>query len=164
VQIEFEIFGDRLIKRRILRVGLRGRNMAPAFFVMSKYFYAMEKRLFETEGASGLGQKWGALKEETSKAKARMSLRPEILRATDVLRKSLTQPNAKFSRRKITFGEMFVGTTDPKAKHHYWGAPRANVPMRRPVVFREVDKVMWVKMAQEYLITGEIAERLPVFI
>lgn len=161
MRIEFEAFGDKIVSRNIMRIGQRSVNMVPVFMPMSKFFYALEKQLFATAGASG-EMPWQDTKDETKQRKARSADATErsnadkILRAKDVLMKSLTRPNAKFSRRRFRPHEMFLGTTDPKAVHHYYGAPAAHLPMRRPIVFRNIDKVAWVKMAQEFLITGKV--------
>lgn len=159
MKIEFEAFGDKIISRDIFRVGERATNMVPVFVPMSKFFYAMEKALFASAGASG-GSPWPDIKEKTKQRKAASKDPKEranankILRAKNVLMNSLTRPNAKYSRRQLRPHEMFLGTTDPKAVHHYYGTE--DMPARPPVVFREVDKVQWIKMAQQFLITGEV--------
>lgn len=152
MRVEFEAFGHKQVARNIMRVSYRGQNLRPVFIVMSKYFYAMEKALFESEGASG-GERWPDLAASTVR---RRGTSHPILRVEDVLLKSLTRPNARFSMRQIKGDSMKLGTTDPKAVHHYFGAPRANVPKRRPIVFREVDKVQWVKLMQNFIITGNV--------
>lgn len=155
MRIEFDIFGDKQVKRDILRIGARAGNLKPLFFVMAKYFYAIERKQFDSQGGFASGG-WDALKDATIRRKAKKNQSTEILRADDVLMKSLTRPNARFSKRTIREGEMFLGTTDPVAVHHQHGAPNANVPQRRPVEFRKQDRVAWVKMLQQYIITRNL--------
>lgn len=162
-RIDFDAFGDKPVSRSMFRMGKKVTDLRPVFLIMSRYFYAMEKALFASEGASG-GSPWEDLKDATRKRKAQLGQRPEKLRAEDVLMRSLTRSNARYSRRTMRTEELFLGTSDPKAIHHYFGAPAAGVPERRPIVFREVDKVAWVKMLQRYIITGESpVPTFPVF-
>lgn len=158
MRIEFEAFGEKIVAAKIERVGHRSVNMQPIFVVMAKRFYRREKELFLT---GGLGL-WDRLKAATVAAKARSSNArtrsnsPNALRASDVLMKSLTQPNARYSKRTIRGTTFDLGTSDPKAIHHYWGAPRAGIPARPPIMFLRVDKVQWVKDAQSYVIAGKV--------
>lgn len=161
MRVEFDVFGDTQINRDILRVGSRGENPRPAFYTMSKYFYLMEREQFATEGGFASGS-WPDLQDATKASKRSSSNATvranadNILRGTDTLMKSLTRPNARFSIRRIRKDELFLGTRDPKTKHHQHGAPGANVPQRRPVEFRRKDKIAWIKMLQQWVIRGEL--------
>lgn len=151
MRIEVIPFGDTQVSRTIMRVGLRGKNLRLLWPVLAKYFYSMEEKQFASEGAFG-GNKWPALKDATVARKGS----DEILKDTDTLYESLTRSNAKFSKRTDRAGEFFRGSSDPIGVHHQFGAPRANVPMRKPVQFRDRDKVAWVKMVQRFVITGQL--------
>ena len=155
MRIEFDVFGDKQVVRNMFRIAYRGQDLRPAFIVMSKYFYALEKKQFETQGKFASGG-WLDLKQATKDRKAAKNQRPEILRADDVLMKSLTRANARFSKRTIRRGEMFLGTSDPVAVHHQHGAPRAGVPQRRVIEFRKIDRIAWVKHLQSFILTGDI--------
>lgn len=155
IRLELDVFGDKQVARDILRVGRRGQDLRPAFNVMAKYFYAIEKKQFASQGGFASGG-WPDLKDATKKRKAAKNQSPQILRADDVLMKSLTRRNAKFSKHTIRVDEMELGTTDPVAVHHQHGAPRAGVPQRRPIEFRPQDRIAWVKQMQEFVITGNI--------
>lgn len=151
MRIEVIPFGDEQVSRDILRVGIRASDMKPLWPVLSKYFYSMEEKQFASEGAFASGG-WDPLKDTTIARKGS----DEILKDSDTLYKSLTRPNARFSKRTNRKGEFFRGSSDPVGVHHQFGAPRANVPMRKPVEFRDRDKVAWVKMVQRFVITGEL--------
>lgn len=155
LHIEVTAFGDEQVARDLLRIGDRGVNLRPLWPLLAKYFYAMERAQFATEGAFS-GHPWERLKDATIRRKRAKNQDKGILRATDTLYKSLTRQTARYASRTNSAGTFFRGSTHPVGVHHQHGAPRAGVPMRKPVDFRERDKLAWVKMIQRFVITGEM--------
>lgn len=49
---------------------------------------------------------------------------------------------------------FFAGTNVPYAIHHQFGAPAANVPMRKPAELTEAQRRQWVKILQRAVIDG----------
>lgn len=154
VRLNLDVFGDQQISRELLRFAKRGTDMSPAFKIIADDFLDIEKRQFTSAGRYGSGG-WRPLAPSTVAYKARRGLDPRILHATLRLRKSLTQRSGPDVIRKISNDEMFVGTRVKYARHHQHGAPRANLPQRRPVELPDRDRKNWMKILQRFLVEGE---------
>src|SRR5664279_3100456 len=76
---------------------------------------------------------------------------PRILRATNTLFRSLTEPVFGQHVAKISPSEAFFGTSVPYARVHQTGAPKANIPKRQPVELTESQRKEWVKTIQSFL-------------
>lgn len=154
VTIGIEVFGDKQTARQLLRFSERPGNMRPVFWTIADEFREIEKRQFASQGISG-SRGWRRLKPATSAAKAKAGLDPRILHATLRLRKSLTQKNRDHIRA-FRKDEMFVGSKVPYGVHHQFGAPKANLPRRRPVDIREAERKDIVRRIQLWILKGEL--------
>lgn len=154
MRLVLEAFGEQQFARELLRFSERADDMRPVFRVLADDFNKMEDQQFSTQGGFGSGG-WRPLRPATIAAKSARGLDTRILHATLTLRKSLTQKSGQGVVRRFSRDEMFVGSSVEYGVHHQWGAPRANLPRRRPVEFPERNRNDWVKRLQRFLVTGE---------
>lgn len=152
MRIEFSVYGDVQLNRDILRVSGRAQNMAPAFARVLELWRHETAAQFESEGDHASGG-WQPLAVATVESKQRQGLRPEILRATDALLRSLTTGDENAIVR-ITPSELDYGTRLPYGRFHQRGTVRMS--QRRPVAFTEGARRATIKILQRYLITGEV--------
>lgn len=150
----FHVYGDKAINREIIGLKARVSDFGPCFRMLRERFYAMEKEAFRTEGASGEHGKWRPLADATVKRKARAGLNPGILQARRFLFKSLTGLGNKGSTSRISRTSFFVGSTIAYGKFHQKPKEGGKLPRRRVIDFAEAEKREWVKMLQQYMITG----------
>ena len=64
VTVSFEVMGTSQVERTILGWSDRARDLRPAFELLHSMFLEIERKQFDTEGASGSGG-WDALKAKT---------------------------------------------------------------------------------------------------
>lgn len=152
MRLELDITGDKQILRDLLRWGENARDMRPAFRDLADDFLDIERKQFESQGGYGSGG-WKPLKPDYLARKVAAGFDSRILHRTLRLRRSLTMSTGD-SVRVITADEMRVGTRVPYAVHHQHGAPRANLPRRRPVELPNADRERWVKILQRHLVEG----------
>lgn len=127
----------------------RMRNAIPAWEAISRELLAIEREQFDSEGARGSGG-WAPLAQSTLDAKTGGS----ILRDTDALFNSLTEPTDPDHQFIAQPTWMVWGTTIPYARWHQSGT--VNMPQRRFLELRASDRVILVKQLQSYLITGKL--------
>lgn len=152
LDLTIEIFGEKIVQRRMLRVGERAVDAAPAFLKISEMFYASEKKQFDTEG-SWASHGWAPDKQSTINEKVRNGYSTLTLQRTGQLMKSLTTPDADSSVRKIGPDFVEVRSTVPYGKYHQKGTQY--MPMRKPAELADVTKVEMVKVIQAWVM-GEI--------
>jgi hypothetical protein len=150
MDFKFEVHGDKLIQRKILRVGERATDLSPAFEVTVRQMRAMEVRLFDSQGASA-ARRWPDVTPLTLQRKLAQGLDRRTLHATLRLRRSLTQAGDSDQVVIITPSSMAFGTSVPYARRHQRGDPR-----RRPLDFSERDKRQIIKGLQRYTLTGQL--------
>lgn len=167
MEFVFESHGEKLIARKIDRLGYRALTAKPAFEGIADRIRGYEKRLFDSEGASG-GRPWEPLAASTVARKAGGgfatigadggvsigSLDPRILHATHRLRKSLTDANDPEHLEIATNDSLVFGSLVPYGKYHARGS--GHLPKRRPIQFNEAQKRRILKRLQLYLMTGEV--------
>jgi phage gpG-like protein len=151
MRLELEVYGDVQLARELLRFRDRGMDMTPAFVKVADDFLEIGRQQFGSQGGRSGG--WAPLQPAYLARKIRDGYDPRILHRTLRLRRSLTMSTAD-SIRRITPEEMFVGSRVPYGVHHQHGAPRANLPRRRPIELSNADRVRWIKILQRYLIEG----------
>lgn len=151
MQLELEVYGDTQFSRDLLRFRDRGMDMVPAFRSLADDFLDIGREQFGSQGGRSGG--WRPLSPTYLARKVADGHDPRILHRTLRLRRSLTMETADTIRR-LAPDEMFVGSRVPYGVHHQHGAPRANLPQRRPVELSNADRVRWVKILQRYLIEG----------
>lgn len=163
VQFRFEVDGDVQVSRRLegIRRGLI--DLSPAFRKIHTSFLALERKQFNTEGASG-SRGWKPLKPETVRRKVRMRdqgvavdgravVDTRILHMTHRLRESLTRKTSKDHVVEIKKYEAFFGTSVPYAGVHQ--NPKASNPRgvrRRPVELTENQRRAWMRTIQKHII------------
>jgi phage gpG-like protein len=161
--LTFEAHGEQLVARKLERFGERATHAEPAFLTMSKWLMKVERKQFETDGHFGSGG-WAELKEATIEAKRRSpdpTIRgnaENILRATNALMKSLTEPSDE--NMLLLTGPAFLafGSKLNYAGPHQHGSPSTNLPRRPPLDLRETHRRSMVKMLQSYIVTGKVEE------
>lgn len=151
--ISFEVFGEKQVERGLLRFSDAAADMRPAAEQMRTYLLSIERRQFDTEGRSGSGG-WAPLKPATLRRKVAKGEDQRILRATEALRKSLTNRSNENNVWRSSFDSFTFGTSDPKARFHQSGT--AKMPQRKVIELSENNRKRIVKIFQSHLI-GEVA-------
>jgi phage gpG-like protein len=146
VTVSFSIEGDKQVERELLRLAKAPdmRRIAPE---LGDYLRNVERSQFDSEGRTGSGG-WTPLKPKTVASKAARGLDPRILRAHERLRKSLTNKRSADAVFNYDADSLFFGTRVPYARHHQFGAPRANVPRRKLIDMSERNRRRVVKIVQ----------------
>jgi hypothetical protein len=156
VDFQFQIYGDRLIRRKLLRIGDRVGDLSPAFTVMVDQIRRMEVQLFDTEGASS-GRKWAEIQRSTIDRKIAAKLDVRVLHATHRLRDSFTAGHGASAAKDqvvvVTPSAMAFGSTVPYAARHQ--RPRTGT-RRRPLDFSEGDKRQLIKGLQRFVLTDKL--------
>lgn len=158
MRMEVAVFGDKQVSREILRVGKRPSDSRPLW---PSIIELMEKRIelnFRQQGKYASGG-WAELKPATIAARKRAKLVPiKILTATRALRDALTDSSAAGAKRKMKKHELQFGTKGEVdyGVHHQFGAPKANLPMRKPAEFTDATRKELVKLMQRFVMTGEV--------
>lgn len=156
MRFTFEISGDKLIEREILRVGAHARDARPAFAVIADFMMGETRRQFDSQGAYASGG-WKPLKPATVRAKARRGLDPRILHATGALRRSLTRRGDTNQLLELRPDEMRFGSRLVYAAAHQRPRPTSPLPQRRPLEFTERAKRQIIRTLQRWIVTGEVA-------
>ena len=149
VIISFEVFGDKQVERELLRLSDAAADMRPAGERFMEYMRSVERTQFDSQGRTGSGG-WAPLKPRTVASKAARGLDPRILRATDRLRKSLTNKTSPDHIEEINADSFFFGSRVSYGSFHQTGTRR--MPQRRPVELSERNRRAVVKIIQSHLI------------
>lgn len=155
MSILFEVDGETLINRRLLRVGAYARDASPAFAAIADLLMEETKAQFATEGSHASGG-WKPLQPATVAEKARHGMRPEILQRTGSLLDSLTVKGDSNMILEIHPDSLTFGSRLPYADIHQKGSPKTNLPRRPPLAFTESAKRAVVKVLQRWIIVGEL--------
>lgn len=176
--VELDAFGDKQIRREILRWGEYAMDASPAFDSILDGWLRGAKRNFRTAGAYASGG-WAELSPRTVAAKRRSkdaktrSNAERILHATNKLRDSLTKRGAPDSIQKVRPGELRWGTKVPYAPYHQHGATdtrdtvygkpvtpfRWTLPQRRPIELSggpRGQRANTVKVLQLWIARGQV--------
>jgi phage gpG-like protein len=157
--IALEIIGKERLIDALDDLGLSLRDFRPAFISATREFYAIQKDLFASEGRTGASGQWRRLSKRYAAWKAKAAPGKPILELTGTLRRSLTQPNARYSTRRLTAEEMIVGTSDPKARFHFSGTRR--MPKRPPISLTPAQQRRIVKVMRDAVV---VAVKRPGFL
>lgn len=149
--IDFEVFGEKQVSRELYRFAGRAIEAEPAFQeIANKMRHAIEEQ-FESQGQHGSGG-WGPLKATTIARKSALGHDPRILHATLALSEALTGPdNWDIHAEGL---ELHAGGDTWYGIVHQKGSDAANIPVRKPVDFTEIERQEFVKILQEYLMGG----------
>lgn len=155
VEITIEIFGEKAISRRLLRLGERAVDATPAFEAIAGLFYESEKKQFDSEGEWASGG-WAPLKQSTIDDKLRASwfggTSERILQRTGAMMRSLTESDGPFSRQVIGPDFVELESTVPYGKFHQFGTSK--MAMRKPVELPQSVKTSMVKVLQAWVLGG----------
>lgn len=151
VEITIEVFGEKAISRRLLRLGERAVDAAPAFEAISLMFYESEKQQFSSEGAWASGG-WVPDQQATVTEKIRRGFSILTLQESGDMMRSLTTPDSPFSHREIGPDFVELESTVPYGKFHQFGTRK--MPMRKPVELNQGVKVAMVKVLQAWVLGG----------
>lgn len=126
-------------------MGRRALNMEEPLAEIITDMMLVEKKIFSSGGRRG-GGSWARLKDDTVKRKGGNI---QILRSTDDLYRSLTEPNAQYQVLSITPRGIEFGTERPWAFVHQYGNSR--VPRRTFIKFLPSDITRWTRMLNAHL-------------
>ena len=146
LQITLEVFGDKILSRKLSRFGEGVSDFRPAFIFIVEDLRTATVNLFKTEGHGQwppLSPKYAAWK------KANFSGQP-IMRASDMLYDSLIK-KGRGGIEEIDKLTMRWGTNVPYARFHQKGA--GHLPVRRVVHLVEDEKKAIVKQVQRYVVS-----------
>jgi phage gpG-like protein len=155
VRILFEVSGDVQLNRELLRVGGRGVDASPAFEAIADRILSEDALQLGSQGRHASGG-WKPLQPATMEAKRRRNLRPEILRATDSLMRSLTVRGDSNQVLKVRPDGLDLGSKLPYAGAHQNPKPGSRLPQRRPVELTETTRRDITKTLQRFVLTGEV--------
>jgi phage gpG-like protein len=151
MRLEFEVHGEKLVSRNLLRLSNRITDASPAFEHIAGQLLGWEGDLFDSEGDSA-GRPWAPLRKTTLDAKLRRHQDPHILVATGALRDSLTMKGAEDQTIIITPSSLTFGSTVPHARFHQRGTDRT--PQRRPLDLSEANRKAMVRTLQRHVLVG----------
>lgn len=174
MRLVFEVDGDRLIERDLLRLGEYAQDATPAFEAIGGLMMEETKDQFATEGRHASGG-WRPLAPSTVRRKLHggrftrgFAIGPGggnfvavssgglgILYETGALERSLTDRDAPNQIFEAAPQELVFGSSLPYARYHQRGTHR--MPQRRPLEFTEPAKRRMVKILQRWIVTGEVA-------
>ena len=127
----YKIEGQDKLNDALEALELTFKDFRPLFRDAAKLFYEFEKEAFETEGESSAAGEWAELSPLYELLKEQQFPGKTILRRSDALFRSLTQPNARGSIRRVTETELVIGTTIDYALYHQTGTSRMPA---RPII------------------------------
>lgn len=149
-RLRAEIFGEEVFNRAFNRIDSIGNDLRPLWPEVIREFYLIETEQFASEGAVGASGKWAALSDVYSKYKQVAFPDQPILRATDDLMESLTDPEALGAILRPEQGSLTIGTSVPYARAHQRGTKK--MPARPPISFSEAQKRRLQKSIQSGLV------------
>ncbi len=150
--ITFEVDGSRAVYM-LTRIGKRAGDFRPIAKKLDTQFVGFEKRLFESQGATGASGAWNEIKFPTMVRKIQKNQDTRILHATWKLRESLTHKSNPDHILEATKDQIRLGTKNPKAKFHH----RARKPerQRKVIDLTERQRRAMVRTFQRYVLDGD---------
>jgi hypothetical protein len=143
--VQAEVFGDTHLMRTMNSWAFRAGNALPAFEAMHQYTMEIERELFETQGSSG---EHGAWEGYTEGSRSDKEGHP-ILRKTDALFDSLTDPDNTNHRFVVTPFGFAMGTALDYAERHQTGTKW--MPQRRIFDFTWPQRMGFVEIMHEWI-------------
>lgn len=140
IDIETQLAGFAQVDRGLATIGQQVSTLRPLFEKIGAEVYSEEKALFAAEP-------WTALSDDYAARKlAEYGAKP-LLRASDELFRSLTEPDAPGSVYRIDDTEAEFGSDNPLAILHQTGTSK--MPARPPRV--DIKREKFLTLAGEYL-------------
>ena len=133
-----EIEGVTVLNRAFNRIDQHISDFRGIWPDVTRTIYGIFGKAFDTEGASTAAGKWKALTPSYAKRKAIQYPGQPILRATNSLFESMTDPEAPGAIYRPERDQLTIGTKDPKGRAHQHGGGR--LPARPIISFTESDK------------------------
>jgi hypothetical protein len=144
-QMTIEVFGDKLVARKLLRFADRALDMTPAWNDVTDEFKKAFERNFAQQGSG-----WAQLKPSTIRSRIAAGYAPgPILTRSREYRTAMTV-NLQSHKNP---GELILLAPKVPGLYHQKGAPRNNMPAR-PLRLREGEKREVIKIIQRTLIEG----------
>lgn len=140
IEQDFQLAGLDRVLSGLVRIDNALSSLRPLFELFGKEFYLQETAWFASEPWVGLSLAYAARKQREFGGKP-------ILRATDVLFKSLTEQGAAGNIHQVSDLSAEFGTSDFKASLHRTGTSR--MPARDP--FAPLDISKYEAIAGNYL-------------
>lgn len=123
-------------------------NLRPAWVSVLAYLRAQSRLQFSSAGARS-GSPWQPLSERYSRWKAVRYPGQPILRATDEMFRSLTEPDADGSIAEAEPQSLTYGTRNRKAAYHQRG--NARLPQRKVLEVTDNDRREVAKLVRAHL-------------
>ena len=150
IRFELNIDGAVQLDRAFNRIDRFISDFRNVWPDVANEFYAIEEKLFSTQGGSGASGKWQPLSEAYKKWKSIHYPGEPILKQEHSLYESLTSPDALDSIFRSTPFELTIGTKAPYATAHQRGT--GSMPARPPISLTERDKRVIQKAIQKGLV------------
>jgi phage gpG-like protein len=133
--------------RTLTRWSQRAGLAEPTMEAIAEYVEEAEKRLFETEGASG-GKPWANQAPETEITRAREGTEGRVLDASGDLKRSLTERSDPNAIREIGPGFLRFGSRLSYAEilKRGWNTETQTVPARPPIQLTQRDRYAILKI------------------
>lgn len=150
-QVDIELFGEPLVRRRLLRTADVITDARPAFRAMVPVLEDAIDQDFETQGVAG-GVRWPDLAASTVARKASShdsrtrANANRVLQATGTLRGSFKE-GASGHVQKVSATELRWGSSVPYGVYHQSRAPRRVIP-HRPLQLNDLTKRQLVRLLQ----------------
>lgn len=153
ITLEHNPAAIRELKKRIRGMRERSEDLSPAWEALLDWFADQNTQQFLTRGAR-YRDPWPPLAAATIAEKERLGYPLDPLVRTGRLRESLTR--RPLAVELITPSRVSAGTDVDYAKHHQYGAPRANLPRRALFVPGQIRAEQAATSAvANYIIRGE---------
>lgn len=147
MDIRAEVLGEEIVHRRLVGIGHRAGNMAPALREVARLWMDLEQEVFDSEGASG-GKPWAPTKRGDGRT----------LVDTGRLMRSLTEQGAEDQILEVGDSWLVFGTGHEAAIHHQRGT--TDLPARPPVQISPQGRRQTVKVIQRFVVTGDVGRSL----
>jgi hypothetical protein len=137
----------------LARIGKRAGDFRPIAKKLDQQFVGFEKRLFDSQGATGASGMWNELRPETIRRKIVKNQDTRILQAKHDLVDSLTRRSDPNHILDASKDQIRLGTKDPKAQFHH----RARKPerQRKVIDLTERQRRAWMRTIQRYVLDGD---------
>jgi phage gpG-like protein len=148
--LSIEVFGDKVVQRKLFRGAERAGNMRPALWKVREDMFRVIRATFLGQGRR-YGGSWKALSPATVAAKERAGLDPRILIARERLMNSLTVRGNRNMRSSVTRDKINLTSTLEYAEAQNFGTADGHVPQRQFIKFYPQDRARWIKICEESL-------------
>jgi phage gpG-like protein len=151
--VEVQVFGEPVIRRRLLRVEHNLLDASEAFARIARILEDAVRKNYYTAGQAS-GPRWPGLRPATIARKRRLGLDLRILRATHRLMDSLLERTDDEHVEDIGPDSLLWGSTVPYGVYHQSRRPRTVIPFRPPVRLPERHKREAVRELQKFIMAG----------